>query len=135
MAPAQNAEEIPDARAMATAATDAQTDAAPLIPHNQGPKRGDWRWAACMPSGNAIPIKKPSGNRAATAITMRSQVGAGRNASVAQGGTSPKRISTISSIDRRTTAEPAGPDLTAAAVDRLPRLLETSRVKRTTDRL
>ena len=58
-------------RAIATAKTDAHTEAAPLIPQYQGVKAGDFAAPRRMPKGNGIPMKKPMGNNMAVARRIR----------------------------------------------------------------
>ena len=67
--PTQNAAEIPAPIAMTTASTDAQTDVAPLTPQSQGAIDGERCSARRIPSGNAIPMQKPTGSRMPTAIS------------------------------------------------------------------
>jgi hypothetical protein len=54
--------------------TEAQTEVAPLTPHNQGVNAGDLDEASFIPIGNGMPMKNPRGNRIAPATRIRTGV-------------------------------------------------------------
>jgi hypothetical protein len=89
---------------MITATTEAQTDVAPLIPHNQGVKEGDLAAAALMPSGKAVPINTPIGKRIPVATAMRTAVTDPANLPMACGVRTPNAANAQSSRNRHPTA-------------------------------
>ena len=118
---------------MTTASTEAQTDAAPLIPHSHGASDGFSRIARAMPTGNAIPMKKPSGTRIATETAMRIGVYPPAKCRIAAGVRAPNTTSTASRSTMRSRA--ARGRFAASAVEKLPAPLASSRENSTTDRL
>src|SRR4029077_15259935 len=102
--------------------------------HNQGAKADDLTAAAFIPKGNAIPIKKPKGKRIVLATRMRRDVVELAKARNAGGVAIPKLNSTKISKNSgssgtflATTVRPIH------WVKRLPRPLEISKTKSTTD--
>ena len=63
---------MPKLREMTMARTEAQTEAAPFNPQNQGIRSPDCLKANFIPIGNAIPMNNPMGNniRVETVIRM-----------------------------------------------------------------
>jgi hypothetical protein len=124
---------MPAPIAITTASTDAHTDAAPLTPQNQGARWGARRRAMRIPSGKAIPIRKPIGKRSAIDRAMRTGVEDASKRCVTSGVRRPKamRIAIVRIRRRRIAA--CG--WAMRAVDRLPTPLETSSENSTTDRL
>jgi hypothetical protein len=65
---------MPAPSAITTASTEAQTDAAPLTPHNHGASAGASASARLMPIGNGIPMKNPRGRSVAIDTRTRTAV-------------------------------------------------------------
>src|ERR1700733_15324494 len=114
--------------------TEAQTEVAPLTPHNQGINAGDFDDASFIPIGNGIPIKNPSGNRIAPATRIRIGVVALEKCTSAYGVSGPKRDRTTSRGMSRVTAVSLLASLRVRrSATKLPRPLEIRRTKRTTE--
>ena len=62
---------MPKNRAITTPSTDAQTDAAPLMPHRNAVGEPGCADAARIPITNGMPMTRASGARRATATAMR----------------------------------------------------------------
>src|SRR5262249_30179874 len=76
----------PQNTATTTANTDEMTENAPLIPQYHAAGAASFEdWAFLIPIGNAMPMKKPDGNRSNADIAMRIEVEAAVNACVKGG--------------------------------------------------
>ena len=71
MQPIQKENEIPQRMARNTASIDAQTEVAPFTPQNQGVISGSFFEASFIPSGKAVPMKKPMGVSSNPATRIR----------------------------------------------------------------
>jgi hypothetical protein len=92
-------------KAIATANTEAQTEAAPLIPQSQGVKAGDFARPSPIPMGNGIPIKKPMGKRVAVANRIRMGVVDASKARITWGVIVPNAAKTQRSVRSRLIPE------------------------------
>ena len=126
---------MPAARAMATAATEARTEVAPLTPQNQGVRAENSLPASRIPIGNAIPMKNPIGSSIEVLAAIRPGMAAPRISCRIVGIRKPSAPSTMTMASiKRGTVRPSEPSGIRDVV-KLPAALAISNEKRTTDRL
>src|SRR5580704_5922791 len=114
--------------------TEASTDVAPLIPQSQGDKDGERFKAMRMPSGKAMPMKKPIGTSVKTDSRMRTTLDCVTDAVTTGGVTKPESTRMTKSATSRINPFDCNCSSLIACVVKLPSPLASNSEKRTTDR-